>query len=88
MEAQPEVGDFYRQEFDLDNAEDFAAVESLNETVAVPAGNFSNCLKTLETTPLEPDLKENKWYAPGVGNVLTVDANTGERMELIRTQSR
>ena len=30
------------------------------------------------------DLMENKFYARGVGNVLTVDATTGERSELIR----
>ncbi len=27
---------------------------------------------------------ENKFYARGVGNVLTVDATTGKRSELIR----
>jgi hypothetical protein len=39
--------------------------------------------KSQETTPLEPDALENKYYAPGVGNVLTVDLVTGERDELI-----
>ena len=88
MEAHPVIGDFYRQEFDLENAEDFAAVESLSDTVTVPAGTFTNCLKTPETTPLEPDLHEAKWYAPGVGNVLTQDLDSGERLELIRIESR
>jgi len=37
----------------------------------------------LETTPLEPDPIENKFYGRHVGNVLTVDATTGERSELI-----
>src|SRR5262249_37073296 len=50
MEAHPKVGDFYRQEFDLDNAEDFAQVTGLNATVNVPAGKFTHCLKTSETT--------------------------------------
>src|SRR2546428_7172754 len=36
-----------------------------------------------ETTPLEPDLLEDKFYAAGVGNLLTVDATTGERVELV-----
>lgn len=86
MEAHPAIGDFYRQEFDLGNAEDFAGVESLSNTVTVPAGTFTNCLKTRETTPLEPALHEAKWYAPGVGNILTVDLDTGEKSELIRIE--
>jgi hypothetical protein len=84
MKAHPAIGDFYRQEFSLDNAEDFADTLSLTETVTVPAGTFHNCLKSQETTPLETDLLEDKFYAPGVGNVLTVDANTGDREELVR----
>jgi hypothetical protein len=84
MKAHPAIGDFYRQEFSLNNAEDFAETRSLTQTVHVPAGTFQNCLKSKETTPLEPDLLEYKYYAPGVGNVLTVDARTGDREELVR----
>jgi len=84
MKAHPAIGDFYRQEFSLDNAEDFADTLSLTETVTVRAGTFHNCLKSQETTPLETDLLEDKFYAPGVGNVLTVDARTGDRVELVR----
>ena len=84
MKAHPAIGDFYRQEFSLANAEDFAETVSLTETVTVPAGTFHNCLKSQETTPLETDLLEHKFYAPGVGNVLTVDATTGDREELVR----
>jgi len=84
MKAHPVIGDFYRQEFSLNNAEDFAETRSLTQTVHVPAGTFHNCLKSKETTPLETDLLEYKYYAPGVGNVLTVDARTGDRGELVR----
>lgn len=84
MEAHPKVGDFYRQEFSLDNAEDFAEVVSLNTSVNVPAGSFRNCLKTKETTPLETSLLENKYYATGVGNVLTVDVRNGDKLKLVR----
>jgi len=88
MEAHPKKGDFYRQEFDLGNAEDFADVKSLSDTVTVPDGTFTQCLRTKETTPLEPDLKEAKWYAPGIGNVLTQDLTNGEKSELIRIEFR
>ena len=46
---------------------DRAEILSLNETLAVPAGAFKQCLKIEETTPLEPGVKEYKLYAPGVG---------------------
>ena len=84
MKAHPAIGDFYRQEFSLNNAEDFAETRNLTQTVQVPAGTFNNCLKSKETTPLETDLLEYKYYAPGVGNILTVDARTGAREELVR----
>ena len=84
MEANSMVGDFYRQEFSLGNAEDNALVVSLKTTVKVPAGEFHECLKTEETTPLEPDALEDKYYAAGVGNVLTVDLEAGERIKLVK----
>ena len=84
MTAHPAIGDFYRQEFSLENAEDFAETISLTASVTVPAGSFHNCLKSKETTPLETDLLEYKFYAPGVGNILTVDARTGDREELVQ----
>jgi hypothetical protein len=83
MKAHPMVGDFYRQEFSLDNAEDFAEVISLNATLAVPAGTFNSCLKTEETTPLEITLLEDKYYATGIGNVLTVNVRNGDKIELV-----
>jgi len=82
MEANPTVGDSYRQEFLLGTAEDIAEVVSLSESVTVPYGSFNNCLKTEETSPLEPDALEHKFYAAGVGNLLTVDEVTGEQLEL------
>jgi hypothetical protein len=84
MKAHPAVGDFYRQEFSLGNAEDEAETLGLNASVTVPYGSFRHCLRSQETTPLEPDLFEDKFYAPGVGNVLTVDEETGERCELVQ----
>ena len=84
MKAHPVIGDFYRQEFSLNNAEDFAETRSLTASVTVPAGTFHRCLKSRETTPLETDLLEYKFYAPDVGNVLTVDARTGDRTELVQ----
>ena len=87
MKAQPAVGDFYRQEFLLGEAEDVAEVVALNESVTVAAMIYNNCLKTEETSPLEPEALEHKFYALGVGNVLVVDEETGERLELVRVEN-
>ena len=83
MPAAPRPGTTLRQEFSLGNAEDLARYESKNASIKVKYGSFSNVLKTLETTPVEPSARENKYYVSGIGNVLTVDLETGEREELI-----
>src|SRR5919197_5189741 len=84
MEAHPATGDFYRQEFSLGTAEDVAKVVSVDQDVSVPAGKFDDCLKTKDTSPLDPGVVEFKFYAPGVGQVLETDPSTGERLALIR----
>lgn len=47
-------------------AMDRAEIVSMSATVKTPAGEFKNCLKVEETTPLEPGTKEYKYYAPGI----------------------
>lgn len=83
MEADPQVGDSYRQEYYKGEAEDMGEVVSLNESVTVPYGTYDNCLQTKEWTPLEPDVLEYKYYAPDVGPVLEVSVDSGERVELV-----
>ena len=67
MSGTPRVGDRYFQEVAPDIAMDRAEVVSTNEIVSTPAGIFVHCVKTEETTPLEPQSKEYKYYAPQVG---------------------
>ncbi len=89
MKGNPQVGDAYRQEYYEDEAEDMAEVLSLNESISVPYGSFENCLKTQEWTPLEPDVVENKYYAPGVGVVLEVAVEgESERVELVEVRTQ
>jgi hypothetical protein len=83
MWAQPEVGSIYYQEYYQGQAEDIGEVVSDNETVDVPYGTMSGCLQTEDTTPLEPDVLEYKYYCPGVGQALTIDVTEGNaRFEL------
>jgi hypothetical protein len=84
MEAHPEVGDVYRQEFLLGTAEDFVAILSLDEKVTGPLGTFDHCLETKETSGLEPDTLEFKFYAPGVGLVFINDVSGGLKQPLVK----
>ncbi len=87
MKAHPKPGDLYRQEFSVSVAEDLAGVLALNETVTIPFGTFAHSLKTKDFTPLEPEVIEHKFYAPGIGLVLTVDLDTGNRVELVEVRT-
>jgi hypothetical protein len=60
-------GGKYFQEVVPGIAMDRAEIVGTNSTVQTPAGTFTDCLKTRETTPLEPDAVDFKFYAPGVG---------------------
>lgn len=73
----PEVGMAFRQEYLQGEAEDQGRVLSLDERAQVPFGSFGHLLKTEDTTPLEPDVVEHKFYAKGVGPVLTVSVSGG-----------
>ena len=84
MQGTPTMGGAYRQEFYPGEAEDMAEVVATGISVTVPAGTFTNCIKTREWTPIEPDSEEFKYYAPGIGLVLEEDVETGELLELIQ----
>ena len=81
--AAPEVGVPYRQEYLPCEAEDMGEVIATSESVTVGGTTRDNCLHTRDTTPLEPDVKEDKFYCPGIGLVLTIDVDTNDREELI-----
>jgi hypothetical protein len=52
--------------------------------VDTPLGTFLHCVEVEEWTPLEPDASERRFYAPGIGLVLEIDVDTGERLELVQ----
>ena len=90
MPADPKVGDSYRQEYYKGEAEDMAEVISLrgtglNDAVSTPYGSFSeDVLVTKDWNPLEPDILEHKYYAPGIGLIgETKVTGPPERIELI-----
>jgi len=74
MPANPEPGVSYRQEYLEGEAEDEGAVITVGqEQVQVPFGFFDkDVLMTRDLVPLEPKVQELKFYAPGVGPLLSV----------------
>ena len=69
MPADPTVGDAYRQEYQAGVAEDLGEIIAVGEQVDVPFGAYDHVVVTRDWSPLEPDVIEQKYYAPGVGVV-------------------
>jgi hypothetical protein len=83
--AQPQVGQQYRQEFKKGEAEDNGQVLATNHLVEVEAGHYKGALVTMDTTTIEPDVVEFKFYAPDVGPLLALDISGGAgREELVK----
>ncbi|MCI0397492.1 MAG: hypothetical protein L0332_31870 [Chloroflexi bacterium] len=77
------IGEIYRQEYYPGVAEDMAEVLSLSESVTVPYGSFDDVLQTEESTPLEHRVREHKFYAQGIGLIMTVDLRGGDTAVLV-----
>jgi hypothetical protein len=87
MPADPVSGLSYRQEYYAGQAEDNAAVLTVGEErVEVPFGYFdADVLMTRDLVPIEPRVQELKFYAPGIGMVLSVHTDGGGgRTELMQ----
>lgn len=80
------IGEEYRQEYYEGEAEDWAKVSAVNETVSVPFGTFTGCMRTEDWNGLEgrAQTAQYKYYCPGMGVVLEVGvADPTERSELV-----
>ena len=81
LPADPQPGMAYRQEYYEGEAEDNGEVLSVEEQAEVPFGHFTEVLMTKDLNPLEPRVLEHKFYAKGVGPVLTLDISGGTGRE-------
>jgi hypothetical protein len=70
MQARPQVGRQFRQEWYAGQAEDVFSVAQLSTPITVPYGSFHNSMRTAEHTALEPGVLDNKWYVQGIGEVV------------------
>jgi hypothetical protein len=86
--ADPEPGTGYRQEYLADEAEDEAVVLSVSEQVEVPTGRYTDALLTRDSTPLEPEISELKFYAPDVGPVMALQVSGGTSREVLVESTR
>ncbi len=85
--GDPADGMAYRQEYYKGEAEDNGEVLGLNERVTVRAGSYRNLLMTKDTTTLDPQVVEYKFYAATVGPVLILGVSGGSgREELVRME--
>jgi hypothetical protein len=50
--ANPQVGDYFMNELLLGEAEDESKIVGVNETVTTPMGTFTQCVKSLDGSPL------------------------------------
>jgi hypothetical protein len=85
MPADPRPGLSYRQEYLKGEAEDTGAIVTVGqEQVEVPFGRFTGVVMTRDLVPLEPRVQELKFYARGIGPVLSVHTDgAGGRAELM-----
>jgi hypothetical protein len=83
LPAHPQAGMTYRQEYAKGVAEDNGEVLRTTETVEVPYGRFDDALVTRDTSSIEPDAVEYKFYVRGTGPVLTLDVSGGSAREAL-----
>jgi hypothetical protein len=82
MQAHPQLGRTFRQEWYRGEAEDVFTAVGLDVRVTVPYGSFRHALRTRETTALEPGVVDNKYYVRGIGEVAEL-AVRGPREKLV-----
>jgi hypothetical protein len=83
MPAVANVGETYRQEWLLGEAEDAGTMLDDDVSVQLGIGTFNGCRQTADFTPIEPDALEHKFYAPGVGFIYETKPGETEVLELV-----
>jgi hypothetical protein len=81
MEGDPQVGDVYGQESTTGESKTVAEVLAVDTTLDLPYSHFMGVLETRESSPLQPGVAVEKYYAPGVGPVLVQQVEGGTASE-------
>jgi hypothetical protein len=78
MQANPQIGREFRQEWAPGQAEDKYRALDFSSSATVPFGSFhGTLLLTAETTALEPGVLDHKYYLRGVGSLLETTVRGG-----------
>ena len=74
MRTRPKVdGRPYFQVYYIDEVEDVSEVIRAHESIHVTAGDFRGCIRTRDTSNIDPSLDEERVFCPGVGNVFVAE---------------
>lgn len=87
MQAHPEVGQAYRQEFYAGEAEDLAEVIQTGASRSITLGDYHDVVVIREWNPYEPDVVEHKHYAPDVGPIAEEKVTGGDEVVELTTFS-
>jgi hypothetical protein len=81
LSGAPVVGlTLFQEHAPMDEAMDYAEVIAIDLEISGPSGTYKNVLKTFEASTAEPDLREYKYYAPGVG-MIRADEELSEALD-------
>ena len=83
MQAHPQLDRKFRQEYYAGQAEDVYKALDKNSSRTVPYGSFDHALRTLETTRLEPGVRDNKYYVRGIGVVAELTVKGGNERNVL-----
>jgi PEP-CTERM motif len=71
MPAELTIGfNYFQEHAEADEALDQGTISAFIDVLMLDIGTFENVLRVFETTELDLDAREFKYYAPGVGLIL------------------
>lgn len=81
LAGAPSVGlNLFQEHAPAEEAMDYAEVMATDLVIDGPAGTFQDVVKTFEASTAEPDLREFKYYAPGIG-MIRADEELSEALD-------
>lgn len=86
MPANPQIGDVFRQEFYKGEAEDMFEIIEVGASRTAIGQEYTDVVVTRDWSPLEPEVIEEKYYAPDVGNIFSKHVAGSEgQVELVES---
>ena len=86
--ANPQVGNTWSETYNLGEGDitNTETIESINETITVPAGTFSNVIRIRETTSDDPVYYKLYWFSKEHGILKTEGTTTEDYPTIIYTE--